>query len=75
MTDFVVVRDCKTREIVHHEEHDNSRLGPRKAADFLTKRYQELSLNWGDGYEVLTGFGPTLEDFLRIAESDRDGCS
>jgi hypothetical protein len=55
---LVVVRDCETREIFDHEEHDNSRLRPRKAADFLTKRYQELSLEWGDPYEVLTGFGP-----------------
>jgi hypothetical protein len=46
---------------VHQEEHDNSRLGPRKAADFLTKRYQELYLQWGDGYAVLTGFGPRRE--------------
>jgi hypothetical protein len=70
VTDFVVVRYSETGEIVHVEEHDNAQLGPRKAADFLTQRYQELSLEWCEGYEVLTGFGPTLDDFLRLADSE-----
>ncbi|MDQ7829691.1 MAG: hypothetical protein QN122_10070 [Armatimonadota bacterium] len=67
MSDWVVVRHKDTREIVHQEEHAS--VSPKRSADLLTQRYLELRERWPPEYEILTGFGPTLEEFLRLCDS------
>ena len=69
MTDFLLVRDRATRAVVHQEAHDNEHLGSRKAADVLSRRWRELRAQYDERYEVLSGFGPTLEEFLRFNDS------